>query len=98
MAKRGNPGYGKMENIRQNVDKFSPVFWQLMEEFAKSKRKDDKRFFMQEFNKIQTKMIPQKLAGGDEDDAPIQIQWQQLPSLIPPAAGPSVSTTASNAG
>jgi len=58
MAKRGNPGYGKLENIRENYDKFSPVFWTLMEEFSKSKSKEDKRFFVQEFNKIQTKMIP----------------------------------------
>jgi hypothetical protein len=73
MAKRGNPGYGKMENIRQNVDKFSPVFWDLMGKFAKSKSKDDQRFFIQEFNKIQTKMIPQQLTGAN--DGPVQVQW-----------------------
>jgi hypothetical protein len=72
MAKRGNPGYGKMENIRQNVDKFSPVFWQLMEEFAQSKSKDDKRFFITEFNKIQTKMVPTEVGGIDGE--PIHIQ------------------------
>jgi hypothetical protein len=35
MGKRGNPGYGRSEMIRQNVDKFSPVFWQLMDEFVR---------------------------------------------------------------
>ncbi len=73
MAKRGNPGYGKMEQIRQNVDKFAPVFWQLMDEMSKSKSKDDKKFFITEFNKIQTKMIPQTLQG-DDDGGPIQVK------------------------
>lgn len=72
MAKRGNPGYGKSEKIRENVDKFSDTFWTLMEEFAKSKSKEDKKFFIQEFNKIQTKMIPQTVQG-DEDGGPIKV-------------------------
>ena len=65
MAKRGNPGYGKSEMIRQNIDKFSPVFWDLMEVLAQGD-KDDKRLFIQEFNKLQVKMIPQTLQGDDE--------------------------------
>ena len=48
----GNKGYGKTEQIRQQFDKFSPLFWQLMEEMATSKVKEDKKFFIQEFNKI----------------------------------------------
>lgn len=82
MAKRGNPGYGKMENIRQNVDKFSPLFWDLMEGFAKSKSKEDQRFFIQEFNKIQTKMIPQELTGEGGGDIKVQIvQYGSNPAL-----------------
>jgi hypothetical protein len=91
MAKRGNPGYGKSEMIRQNIDKFSPVFWALMDEFAKSKNKEDKRFFIQEFNKIQVKMIPTEVGGVDGE--PIQIQWQQSPSHTNPGNGQLVSTT-----
>jgi hypothetical protein len=34
MAKRGNPGYKKVENIRVNIDKFSPIFWKLMGQFG----------------------------------------------------------------
>jgi hypothetical protein len=52
-----------MENIRLNVDRFMPKFWKLMEEFANSKSKDDKKFFIQEFNKIQTRMIPTEVGG-----------------------------------
>ena len=74
MAKRGNPGYGKMQNIRDQVDKFSPLFWQLMEEMATSNRKEDKKFFIQEFNKIQTKMIPQDVNADLQGD--LTIKWQ----------------------
>lgn len=91
MAKRGNPGYGKMKNLEANMDKFEPLFWQLMEKMGKSKFKDDQRFFIQEFNKLQTKMIPQQLGGiGDE---PIKVEWLQSPSHTSPAAGQNNSMT-----
>ncbi len=69
MAKRGAPGYGKMTQLKEQVDKFSPLFWQIMEEMATSKSKDDKKFFISEFNKIQTKMIPQAIDGDGEGGA-----------------------------
>ena len=74
MAKRGNPGYGKLELIRTNVTKLSPKFWLLMEEFADSKSKDDKKFFMTEFNKIQTKMIPQDV--NTDLTGKVSFKWQ----------------------
>jgi hypothetical protein len=96
MAKRGNPGYGKLEMIRENVDKFSPVFWSLMEKMSKSKSREDQRLFIQEFNKLQVRMIPQQIGGvGDE---PIQITWQQSQSHISPGNGRPTSTSQSNAG
>lgn len=98
MAKRGNPGYGKSEMIRQNVDKFSPVFWDLMDRFAKSKSKEDQRFFIQEFNKIQVKMIPQTVQG-DEDGGPIKVNltnYGNNPSVQLPAKNLSTSATASS--
>lgn len=73
MAKRGNPGYGKMQNIRDQVDKFSPLFWSLMEEMAISNRKEDKKFFIQEFNKIQTKMIPQDVSADVNGEMTLNI-------------------------
>lgn len=75
MAKVGAPGYGKMAQITANVDKFSPLFWQLMEEFGTSSRKDDKKFFIQEFNKIQSKMIPQDITTGGQ---PITISFDPV--------------------
>jgi hypothetical protein len=94
MAKRGNPGYGKMKQLEANMDKFEPLFWQLMEEFAKSKSKEDKRFFIQEFNKIQTKMIPTELGGINGE--PIQVTWLQSPT--PQENGPKRSTPLVHAG
>jgi hypothetical protein len=94
--KRGNQGYGKTKMIRQNFDKFSPVFWELMEKMARSKVKEDQKFFIQEFNKIQTKMIPQEVGGINGE--PIKIEWQQSPSLTVPASGQSNFTKQSNAG
>jgi hypothetical protein len=96
MAKRGNQGYGKTELVKGNVDKFSPLFWDLMDKYAKSKNKSDQKFFMQEFNKLQAKMIPQQLGGiGDE---PIQITWQQSQSPTSLGSGRINSTTQVHAG
>jgi hypothetical protein len=96
MAKRGNQGYGKTELIKGNVDKFSPLFWQLMEKYAKSKVKEDQKFFMQEFNKIQTKMIVQQVSGPD--NGPIPVQWMSSPSPTPQEIGPQSSTIRVNVG
>jgi hypothetical protein len=97
MAKRGQPGYGKMKQLEKNMDKFEPVFWRLMNEFATSKSKDDKRFFIQEFNKLQTKMIPQTIDGDGEGGAikvtitnygnqpPFQLPAQTLPTSPTPS-------------
>lgn len=95
MAKRGNQGYGKTEMVKENVDKFSPLFWQLMEKYAKSKTKADQRFFMQEFNKLQAKLIPQQVTGLN--DGPVQLQWLS-PSRTSPGAGPKSSTPQVHAG
>lgn len=62
--KGGNPGYGKSLLFKDKVDKFSPLFWQRLTAFIKSKDKSDVKFAMHEFNLIQTKMIPQDLTTG----------------------------------
>jgi hypothetical protein len=80
--KRGNQGYGKVEMIRQNFDKFSPRFWELMEAYSTSGHPEKERLFITEFNKIQTKMIPQELTGADGKDL----------YPIPILANPNVST------
>lgn len=67
MNKGGNPGYGKMKVIEANINKFSPKFWKLMEEFAASGDLKKQTIFITEFNKIQAKMIPQ-IVGGDPEN------------------------------
>lgn len=73
MAKRGNPGYGKSAQLKENVDKFAPLFWQLMEEMANSSKKEDKKFFITEFNKIQTKMVPQDVNADLSGE--LKVSW-----------------------
>ena len=55
------------KNLQENVDKFSPIFWEKLNEYIESGDDTKERFAMSEFNKIQVKMILQKL-GGDEDN------------------------------
>ena len=76
--------------IRTNFEKFSPDFWRLMGEFSKSKVKEDKRFFIQEFNKIQAKMIPQTLVGDPEN--PIEHKVTSIKYIIPNGAGTQAPT------
>lgn len=92
----GNKGYGKTEMIKQNFDRFSPVFWQLMEEMANSTSKDDKKFFITEFNKIQTKMLPQEIGGVDGGS--IRITWESQESPTAQETGQDNSMTQENDG
>src|SRR5207244_1238486 len=73
----GNPGIGKMKQLKDNMDKYEPLFWQLMERFGHSRSKEDQRFFVQEFNKLQAKLIPQQLSG--EGGGPIEQRIIYLP-------------------
>lgn len=73
MSKGGNPGYGKSEFVRQNIDKFSPLFWDLMEKYARSKDQGRQRFFMTEFNKLQAKMMPTEVTGKDGQPLTIEV-------------------------
>ena len=81
----GNPGYGKMEFIRQKVTEFSPLWWVEWEKMMKGKGKADKRFAMDQFNKLQIKMIPQELGGPG--GGPIPVQWMSSQSPTPPESG-----------
>ena len=60
----GNPGYGKMAFIKNNVVKHSQAWWENWEAMMNGNDKDYKKLAMTEFNKLQVKMVPQKL----EDD------------------------------
>jgi hypothetical protein len=95
-AGAGNKGYAKMEYIKTKVAEYSDMWWEKWEKLMKSKRPDDWKFAMSEFNKLQTKMIPQVVAG-DEEGGPLQIKvinYGNNPAIpvrtTPlPAAGPA---------
>lgn len=59
-------------NLITRADKFAPIFWDKLEEWMNSGDSDKEKFAMQEFNKIQTKRIPQDItSGGKELPTPI---------------------------
>lgn len=72
--KGGNPGYGKLKNLKDNVDKFSPLFWEGLNDMMKGD-KTDKKWAMQEFNKIQLRMIPQDITSGGNELQPILVKF-----------------------
>lgn len=69
--KGGSPGYGKLEFIKDKVIKHSVSWWKKWESMMKSKDMQDVKFAMTEFNKLQTKMIPQDLTSDGEKIIPL---------------------------
>jgi hypothetical protein len=61
----GNPGRGKLAFVRQKVTEHSELWWSEWETMMKGER-DDKHLAMKEFNKLQTKMIPQDMDVGGQ--------------------------------
>ncbi len=70
-AGSGHKGFGKMSVIQENYDKYSPVFWKKLGELMEQGDK----WALSEFNKIQVKMIPQKLTGDDDNPVPILVKF-----------------------
>lgn len=64
--KGGNPGYGNLEFVKLKVNEYSELWWKQWKLMMNSNKIDSKKFAMAEFNKLQIKMIPQKLEGGGE--------------------------------
>lgn len=67
----GNPGYGKLNAIRERVEKYSAKWWEKWEVMIDSDDKQERIEAMREFNKLQCKMIPQQI--GSDPDNPIAI-------------------------
>ena len=63
--KGGNPGHGKLAFIRNKVVKHSEDWWKNWEEMMNGEDKEYKKLAMTEFNKLQVKMVPQKLEDDD---------------------------------
>jgi len=72
----GNPGYGALKMIRDNVKKHCPEWWEAWKKAMVSTDKDERKLAMQEFNKLQAKLMP-TIVGG-EDDKPLVIQFNDV--------------------
>ena len=69
-GKRGNPGYGYFSNIKSNLEKAAPRWWEEIMLALNGQDKDMKKFAMSELNKLQVKVIPTTL---DTDNGALQI-------------------------
>ncbi len=71
----GAPGYGKQNFVIEKVKKFCPDWWEKWEAIMNNPnaKTEEIRFAMQEFNKLQVKMMPTMIAG--DDDKPITIKF-----------------------
>ena len=52
--KGGNKGYGYVQSIKNNVEKYTPIWWENMGKLLK----ENDKWAMAEFNKLQLKMCP----------------------------------------
>jgi hypothetical protein len=64
--KGGNPGYGALSFVKERVQKFCPNWWNKWEHIMNNGDKDEVKFAMAEFNKLQVKLMPTTLANDDE--------------------------------
>jgi hypothetical protein len=62
-SKRGNQGYGKAYFIKEKVTKYEELWWKEWEAMMIGDDKDDRKFAMAEFNKLQQKMMPTDLTS-----------------------------------
>jgi len=69
--KGGNPGAGKLNAVRQKIDKYHPLWWERWLVMMDSDDKQERFEAMREFNKLQCKMIPTQITG--EDGQPISV-------------------------
>lgn len=70
---KGRPGRGKESFVLQQLDKFSPLWWETLLAMLEGDSKEDRRFAMAELNKLQVKTLPTQVGGLD--GAPIEIKW-----------------------
>lgn len=59
----GSKGYGRMLFIQKNIEKYGGLWWDEIGKMMEGESKEDKKFALAEFNKIQIKVIPQEQTG-----------------------------------
>ena len=73
-GKSGRKSYGFESMLEAGMKRCLPLFWRNMEVMLKSDKPGDKRFAMDQLNKLNSRMIPQKLAGVPGE--PLVIKWE----------------------
>src|SRR5258708_35486506 len=66
--------------VLQRYNQLSKKYFDFIEEMLDSKSKIDRKWAAERLDKAFPKMIPTQVGGLDGQ--PIQVQWQQSPSLI----------------
>ena len=69
----GSKGFGRLNRIRENVDKYSELWWNRWEQSMTSDDKQERLHAMTEFNKLQCKMIPTEVTGAEGGEILIKI-------------------------
>jgi len=87
----GSKGYGQLSLVRENVEKFSDLWWENIVAMMQGESKEDRRYAMTEFNKLQVKMMPQQVEN--EHSGEINFKWQDGNSYPIPTEGSTVSST-----
>jgi hypothetical protein len=77
---KGNPGnkmgYHQYNFISEKVAKHSEQWWKEAVRMMTKGDKEEKKFAMSEFNKLQVKMVPTVVAG--DDDKPLTVNFNEL--------------------
>ena len=95
--------YSVTQMNKQKLQELTPKFWRTLNAFMESDKADEKKFAVQEFNKIVIKLIPTQITSldgdslvklsivnyGDEDS--IQLQAKTLSTPPPQGDGLGVS-------
>lgn len=56
-----------------NVERYSPAWWEILMAMLYGESKEDRRFAMAEYNKLQVKTLPTQVTGKDGE--PIVVKW-----------------------
>jgi hypothetical protein len=97
-GRRPNSGRKKMfdqDEVLDRVRRVQGKWWTLVEQFLDSRNKKDRMFAISEINKLQVKLLPTALTGGN--GGPVQLIWKSS-SITPPDGGPNNSTPPQAAG
>jgi len=69
--KTGHPGKGFLKLMEESLEKYSEDWWTQLHAMMMGDDKNDRKFAMSEFNKIQIKKIPQEQSHTGE----ISVKW-----------------------